>query len=215
VGATVDVEDALPPSPLATAFGEPNNLPDDVAVNQKGDEGTRSSQSTVLAAANHHQSQPSILPYPTVPSGERCTTNNVQRLDLRLPPRPPNPLQQDDFIYLHHLRNGKQLRDGLMAEPYTKKQHMAAIDDMARRQLGFCYDIPILGPPQLHPMDLGNRSLYGNAQCAAFQCQHGRNDRQGKWVCWNQSCACRREYITTQHSDSAYSLGQPQGPAEG
>ena len=194
VGATTDPEDALPPSPLATEFGEPNNLPDDVAVHQKGGEGTLSSQGTVPAAANHQQSQASIPPHPTPPSGEECTTNNVQRLDLRLPPRPPNVFQ-DDFTYHNRLRNGKQSQDGLM----TEKQYEAAIDDMARRQLGFCYDTPILGPPQLRPMDVGNRSLYGNAQCAAFQCQHGRNDRQGKWVCWNQSCACRREYITTQH----------------
>jgi hypothetical protein len=93
-----------------------------------------------------------------------------------------------------------------------RKQDVAAIDDMARRQLGFGYDTPTLGPPQLHPIDIGSRSL---PYCAAFQCRLGRNDRQGKWACWNQSCACRREHITTQHIDSAYSLSQVQGPAEG
>jgi hypothetical protein len=64
-----------------------------------------------------------------------------------------------------------------MTEPYTEKQDVTAIDDMARRQLGFGYDTPTLGSPQLRPMDVGSRTLYGNAQCAAFQCQLGRNDR--------------------------------------
>ena len=50
-----------------------------------------------------------------------------------------------------------------MPELYTRKQGVAAIDDMARRQLGFGYDIPTLGSPQLRPMDVG-RSLYGNAK---------------------------------------------------
>jgi hypothetical protein len=147
VGATVDLEDALPPSPLATAFGEPDGLSDDVAVHQKGDEGTLSSQSTVLAAANHQQSQPSIVSYSTLPSNERCTTNNVQRLDLRLPPRPPSVFQQEDFTYLDRLRNGRELRDALIMGPYTEEQRAAAIDDMARRQLGFAYDALAVGPP--------------------------------------------------------------------
>ena len=171
-GATVDLEDALPPSPLATAFSKLNNLPDDVTVHQKGDEGPLSSQGTALAATNHQQSQPSILSYSTSPSGERCTTNNVQRLDLRLPPRPPNVFQQDGFTHHDRLRNGKQLQNGLITESYMRKQDVAAIDDMARRQLGFGYDTPTLGPPQLHPIDIGSRLPY----CAAFQCRLGRND---------------------------------------
>jgi hypothetical protein len=211
VGATVDLEDALPPSPLANAFDEPNNLQDDVAVHQKGDEGTLSSQGTVLAAADHQQSQ---LSYSTLPSNERYTTDNVQRLDLQLPPRSPNMFQQDDFTYLDRLRNGEQLQDALMAGLYTETQHEAAIDDMARRQPGFAYDTPTVGPPQLRPIDVSSRPLYGNAMCAAFQCQPEWNDSLGMWVCWNQSCACRREYVTMQHGDSAYSVDQLQGPAE-
>jgi hypothetical protein len=113
-GATVDLEDALPPSPLANAFDEPNNLQDD------------SSQGTVLAAADHQQSQPSTLSYSTLPSNERWTTDNVQRLDLQLPPRSPNVFEQDDFTYLDRLRNGEQLQDALMAGPYTETQHEAA-----------------------------------------------------------------------------------------
>lgn len=184
--AAVDL-DALPPSPLTTASGEPGCLADNVAVHRGGDKGTFSSQGTVLAAANHQQSQPSCS---TLSSRERCITNNVQRLDLRLPPRPPDVFPHDDITHHDRLRNGKQLQDGLMTEPYMKNQDVAATDDMVRRQLGFGYDTPALGPPQLRPMDIGGRSLYGNAHCAAFQCQFGRNDRQEKR---NQSCACRRE----------------------
>jgi hypothetical protein len=191
VGATVDLEDALPPSPLATAFDEPNNLPDDVAVHQKGDEGTLSSPGTVFAAANHQQSQPSISPYSTSPSGERYTTNDVQRLDF---PHPPNVFQQDDFTYHDRLRNGEQLQDGLMTEPYTEEQDVAAIDNL---------------------IGVGSWSLYSDAIRTPFQCQLGWNDEQGTWVCWHQSCACRMEHITTQYIDSAYPLGQLQGPAEG
>lgn len=176
--AKVDLGDALPPSPLPAAFGEPGCLPDDVVVHRKGDEGTLSSQGRVLAAANHQQPQPSILSYSTLPSSEKCTTNNVQHLDLRLPPRPPNVFQHDDVTYYGRQRNGKRLQDGLVTEPYTGKQDVAAIDDMARRQLGFGYDTPALGPPQLRPMDVGSQSLYSNAHCAAFQCQFGRNDMQ-------------------------------------
>jgi hypothetical protein len=172
-GATVDLEDALPPSPLANAFDEPNNLQDD------------SSQGTVLAAADHQQSQPSTLSYSTLPSNERWTTDNVQRLDLQLPPRSPNVFEQDDFTYLDRLRNGEQLQDALMAGLYTETQHEAAIDDMARRQPGFAYDTPTVGPPQLRPIDVSSRPLYGNAMCAAFQCQPEWNDSLGMWVCWN------------------------------
>jgi hypothetical protein len=85
-------------------------------------------------------------------------------------------LQHDDATYYGRQRNRKQPQDGLMTEPYTGKQEMAAIEDMTRRQLGFGYDTPALGPPQLRTMDVGSRSGYGNAHCAAFQCQFGRND---------------------------------------
>jgi len=116
-----------------------------------------------------------------------------------LPPRPPNVLQHNDLTYYSRQRNRRQLQDELMTEPHTGKQDVAAIDDMARRQLGFGYDTPALGPPQLRPMDVGNGSLHANAHCVAFQCQFGRNDRQGKWICWNKSNVCQRESMSLRN----------------
>src|SRR4051812_3962741 len=99
----------MPPLPLATPFGEPDYLPDDLVAHQNGDSGTLSSQGTVLAPANHQQSQSSILPYSTLPSSETRTPHNFQPLDLRLPSRLPNVFQEDDVTHHDRLRNVKQL----------------------------------------------------------------------------------------------------------
>jgi hypothetical protein len=138
------------------------------------------------------------ISYSTLPSSERRTTTNVQPLDLRLPPRPRNVLQHNDLTYDSRQRNRKQLQDELMTEPHTGKQNVAAIDGMARRQLGFGNDTPALGPPQLRPMDVSNGSLHANAHCAAFQCQFGRNDSKGSGFVGTRAM-CAKESISLRN----------------
>jgi hypothetical protein len=91
---------------------------------------------------------------------------------------------------------------------------VAAIDDMTR-QLGFGYDTPALGPPQLRLMDVGSRSLYGNAIVQHFNASSGGTIGKGSGFVGTRAMCAEESIITTQHSDRSYSLGQPQAPAEG
>jgi hypothetical protein len=119
-----------------------------------------------------------------------CATENYPPLDLTLPPRPPQVFQPEDVTDFARLRNRSQVQNQFLTESDAGKQHLSAIDDMTRRQLGFVYELGALGENRLRPIILSALSIYGNAHCAAHQCQFGWRDKQGRLICWDWACAC-------------------------
>jgi hypothetical protein len=80
------------------------------------------------------------------------------------------------------------MQDQYLTEPDDGEQHEGAINDMARRQLGLGYEISPLGEHRLRPAILATGSQYGNAHCAAQQCQFGWRNMQGRLICWDRNC---------------------------
>ena len=180
---------------------EPDYLVDDSAARKQADEGTVSLKTTAFAPAHHRDLGRLLLSPSTLPPHETPSNHKVHHSILQLPPLPPNvlqpsphhALQPEDVSYFSRMRNVKQMQDLFMAKSYTSEWDMAAIDDMARRQLGFTHRISLLAEHQLRPVNIGDRSVYGNTHCEAYQCQFGRRDSRGRLICFNDSCSCHGE----------------------
>ena len=142
--ASLQREDVQPASPLAIPFGVRHDLADNPTAHREADEGVPPLQASA-SALDHQQS--------TLPSAKTHTGINLQRPNLQLPKRPPSVLrlepphvlQPEDVTYFARMRIVTQMQDLFLTKEYTRGQDEAAIDDMARRQLGFNNKISALG----------------------------------------------------------------------
>ena len=91
---------------------------------------------------------------------------------------------------------------------YTREEGEAAIDDMARHQLGFAHKMSALGEHSPSPVYIGGRSIYCDKHSVAFPYQFRWRDGQVRPVCFDESCACHIEKPTLKLVGPLYGSGR-------